>query len=92
MERISIPYARVNQTIDIEPEYLKTTLIPAEIDEGDTRSQVEIIEEALASPIGSPPLADLCANIRRVLVVTSDQFQYSGQDRDRYRFSPAVSP
>ena len=72
MKTIQIPYYKDHMPLHIAEENLKA-VITARSDEYDPgKSEVELIREALANPIGTPRLRELAAGKRRVTLVTSD--------------------
>ena len=68
---IEIPYGRGTQTLHVPEGRLRAVLTPRHtgLSQG---TQAQIVEEALAHPIASPPLRELAQGQRRVLVITSD--------------------
>jgi len=69
---IKIPYGRKHLNLKVASDRLKAVLTPAPLSDIVVRTEQELVRTALASPIESERLADLAANSRRVLVITSD--------------------
>ncbi len=72
MPTVQIPYHTSHVTLEVPPENLLAVLHPPLHQYRSDKTEAEIIEEALASPIGSPPLRELAKGKRRVTLVTSD--------------------
>ena len=72
MKTIKIPYYTSSLDLHIEEENLEA-LITAKTDEYvATKSEAELVEEALANPIGTPRLCELAKGKNKVVIVTSD--------------------
>ena len=69
--RIEIPYGRGTQTLQVPDERLRGVLTPRHA-AASQMTEAEIVREALAHPIASPPLRELARGQKRVLVITSD--------------------
>jgi len=72
--KISIPFGRGMQEALIPDEVLQAVLTPAAGSESDIpfETQQATVQEALAHPIGSEPLAEMAAGKNRILIITSD--------------------
>lgn len=68
--RIEFPYYANIAGLDIPDENLLGVYQPPV--SAPPRPAAEIIEQAFANPIGSPPICDLAAGKRRVLILTDD--------------------
>lgn len=72
METIKIPYYKSYLNLHIEKNNLKA-LVTAKTEEYNPhKSEVEIVKEALAHPIGTSRLSDLAKGKKKILLVTSD--------------------
>ena len=71
MKEISLPYGRDSQALHVPEDRLLAVLTPRE-SEDSGKSQAEIVEEALARPIGTERLEALSRGKRRILLITSD--------------------
>lgn len=72
MREIAIPYHTGTMPLHVEESALEAVLT-AHIHEFDPgKSEEQLIEEALANPIGTPRLRDLAADKQRIVIVTSD--------------------
>lgn len=72
MKTISIPYYTSAMDLHIEEDRLKA-LIYAGTDEFDPgKTEKELVEEALAAPIGSPRLRELAKGKKKITLITSD--------------------
>ncbi|MDR1920834.1 MAG: nickel-dependent lactate racemase [Candidatus Adiutrix sp.] len=69
---IKIPYGNRRLSCFLEAERAVNILRPAAAPAGAARPEIEIIAEALAAPIASPPLAELARGKKNVVVLTSD--------------------
>ena len=72
MKTIKIPYYTSSLDLHIGEENLEA-VITAKTDEYDAgKSEAQLVEEALANPIGTPRLSELAKGKNRVVLVTSD--------------------
>lgn len=72
MKTIKIPYYTSSLDLHVEEENLET-VINAKTDSYDPgKSETELVEEALANPIGTPRLRELAKGKQKVTLVTSD--------------------
>lgn len=72
MKTIKIPYYTSSLDLHVEEENLEA-VINAETDSYDPgKSETELVEEALANPIGTPRLRELAKGKQKVTLVTSD--------------------
>ena len=69
--KLRIPYGTTALTAELPEERVRAVLTPEKQPE-QTRSQEELVEAALANPIGSPPLWELARKANRVLILSSD--------------------
>ena len=75
MARIELKYGRGKQQADISSSVEWLTLAPQPVADAE-----QLVRQALAAPIGTPPLAEIFAPGERVLIVTSDITRYSGSE------------
>lgn len=68
---IAIPYGRGKQTLEIPEARLRAVISPRKL-ETESRSQEQIVQDALDNPIGSPRLRELAKGKGKILVITSD--------------------
>ena len=72
MKTIKIPYYTSSLDLHVEEENLEA-VINAKTDSYDPgKSEAELVEEALANPIGTPRLRELARGKKKVTLVTSD--------------------
>lgn len=72
MKTIKIPYYTSSLDLHVEEENLEA-VITAKTDTFDPgKSEAELVEEALANPIGTPRLRELAKGKKKVTLVTSD--------------------
>ena len=72
MKTIKIPYYTTKLDLHIEEKNLKA-VVTAKMHEYDPgKSEVEIIKDALAHPIGTPKLSELAKGKKKITIVTSD--------------------
>ncbi|MBO4411187.1 MAG: nickel-dependent lactate racemase [Lachnospiraceae bacterium] len=72
MRRIELPYGREKLTLEADEKRLRGVLV-SHIEEYDPKkSGQELVEEAIAHPIGSAPLAELARGKRRITIIASD--------------------
>ena len=72
MKTIKIPYYTSSLDLHVEEENLET-VINAKTDSYDPgKSETELVEEALANPIGTPRLRELAKGKQKITLVTSD--------------------
>ncbi|MCE5188103.1 MAG: nickel-dependent lactate racemase [Eubacteriales bacterium] len=69
--KISIPYGSGLLECDVEDSLVTAVLAPAEFGEPE-RSGEALVLDALAHPVGSPPLRERANGKRRVTLITSD--------------------
>ena len=66
---ISIPYGKTHISCDLQPRGLLTS----QVDQlKSTKSGLQLVEEAMANPIGSRPLHELAAGKRKCTIIISD--------------------
>ncbi|MCI9263766.1 MAG: nickel-dependent lactate racemase [Oscillospiraceae bacterium] len=72
MKTIPIPYYTSSLDLHVAEENLEA-VITAKTEEYDPgKSEVQLVEEALSNPIGTPPLRELSKGKKKVVLVTSD--------------------
>ena len=69
---MNIPYHKTHLSIEIPDENFVCALEPAGHEESVKGTQEEIVEDALANPIGSPGLEELVKGKRRMVIISSD--------------------
>lgn len=72
MITIPIPYLHDTMPLAVPRSNFKTLIAPRNGNGNFSRSEEEILRDALASPIGSPALRDLARGRQRITLVTSD--------------------
>ena len=72
MKEIHMPYSAGTLPLHIEEKNLEAVLTARIHQFIPPRGEAELIQDALASPIGAPPLRELSCGKRKVVVVTSD--------------------
>ncbi len=71
-QTITVPYGSGTTSCEVAGGRVVNVLRPSASPSGDGRTEEEIVREALASPIGSPPLRELAKNKKNIVVLTSD--------------------
>ena len=69
---ISIPYSTSTVDLHIEEENLKAVIEAGAHGDEAQQSEEELVQEALAHPIGSKKLSELAVGKKKVVIVTSD--------------------
>jgi len=72
MQTIKIPYHTGTTQINVEEENLKAVIVANTHGFKAEKSEVELIKEALANPIGSKSLKELAEGKKKIVLVTSD--------------------
>ena len=72
MREIAIPYHTGTMPLHVEESALEAVLTAHVHEFNPGKSEAQLVEEALANPIGSPRLRELAAGKRRIVIVTSD--------------------
>ena len=72
MQTISIPYYRSTLDLHVEERNLKAVITAKTDAYHAAKGQRELVEDALANPIGTPRLSALAEGKKRVVIVTSD--------------------
>ncbi len=70
--KINLPYDVDRISIEIPDENFVCSLVPGKEEGSLRKSQEEIVEEALAHPIGSPSLEELVSGKKRMVIISSD--------------------
>ena len=70
--QISFPYGREFKSIDIPDERLQGVLVSNLHHYKAEKSPIELVEDALANPIGSPKLSELAKGKNKVVLIASD--------------------
>ena len=66
---IPIPYGKAHISCDLQPRGLLTSRVDQL---KSTKSGLQLVEEAMANPIGSRPLHELAAGKRKCTIIISD--------------------
>lgn len=69
--RVDIPYHKGTMPLHVEESNLKA-VITALAPESAGKGESELVRDALETPIGSPPLRELAAGKKKILLITSD--------------------
>lgn len=72
MKSIKIPYYRSSLDIHVDEKNLEAVITAGTDDYDPGKGEVELVEEALASPIGTPRLSELAKGKQKIVIVTSD--------------------
>lgn len=69
--KIEIPYGKTKQTLEISEDRVRAVISPRK-PEAESRTQEQIVRDALEHPIGSLRLGELAKDKEKILVITSD--------------------
>lgn len=72
MKSIKIPYYRSSLDIHVDEKNLEAVITAGTDDYDPGKGETELVEEALASPIGTPRLSELAKGKQKIVIVTSD--------------------
>ena len=72
MKSIKIPYYRSSLDIHVDEKNLEAVITAGTDDYDPGKGEAELVEEALASPIGTPRLSELAKGKQKIVIVTSD--------------------
>ena len=72
MRTIELPYLRGRKELHIKEEQLKAVITARTKEYKADKGEIELIREALESPIGTPCLRKLAEGKKKVVIVTSD--------------------
>jgi nickel-dependent lactate racemase len=72
MQTIKIPYYREKLDLHVEEKNLKAIVTAKMHEYNPGKSEIEIIKNALAHPIGTPKLSELAKGKKKITIVTSD--------------------
>ncbi|MDY6342977.1 MAG: nickel-dependent lactate racemase [Sphaerochaetaceae bacterium] len=72
MKRLLIPYGKTTLSLQLEDSRLHGVLVPKLHDYVPDKSQEQLVDNALANPIGSPRLSELSKGKRNVVLIASD--------------------
>lgn len=70
--KAALPYGRGVKTVTIADDHLKAVLVSRAHTFKPSKSQTDLVIEALENPIGSPPLESLAAGKKNIVIVSSD--------------------
>ncbi|HHY81183.1 MAG TPA: nickel-dependent lactate racemase [Clostridiales bacterium] len=70
--KLTFPYGRETRSIEIPDNRIKGVLVSKLHHYKVDKTQEELVEEALANPIGSPPLCELAKGKKKVVLIASD--------------------
>lgn len=69
---LTFPYGHGTQSLDIEDSRLKGILVSGIHDYRPEKSPEELVDDALANPVGSPRLSELAKDRRNIVLICSD--------------------
>lgn len=72
MKTVSLPYGKTSVNLHVPEKNLKCILECAHGPVGEEKNEKNLVEEALASPIGTERLCDLAEGKNKILIITSD--------------------
>lgn len=72
MFECELPYDRTTMTIRLDERNLAGVLEGQQNSFAPAKGQTELVEDALANPVGSPSLKELCAGKRDIVIISSD--------------------
>lgn len=72
MKTIAIPYYTSTLDLHIEEERLKALIYAGTDEYKPGKTEKELVEEALANPVGTPPLRELVKGKKKITLITSD--------------------
>ena len=72
MKTIQIPYYKGTMDLHVSEQNLKAVITAKMHEFTRTKGEGELVEEALANPIGTKRLSELAVGKKRVTLVTSD--------------------
>lgn len=72
MKTFELPYGKEKVVVQIEDEHLAGVLLSDMHSYKASKSQEELVQEALENPIGSPRLCDMAAGKNKIVVISSD--------------------
>ena len=72
MKEFQIPYCRQTLPLHVEERNLEAVLTARMHEYDPGKGEAELVEEALANPIGTPRLRELAVGKEKVVIVTSD--------------------
>ena len=72
MKTFQIPYYTSSMELHVREENLKAAIYSGTDEYKAGKSEQELVEEALANPIGTPRLRELAKGKKKVVLVTSD--------------------
>lgn len=70
--KLNFPYGKETRSIELPDERVKGVLVSDMHHYNSEKTQIELVEEALANPINSLPLADLARGKKKVVLIASD--------------------
>ncbi len=72
MANIRLPYGKTFLEANIPDSRIRKILEPKTYPSDKIRTETELVEEALANPIGSPPLRELAKGKKKIVLIASD--------------------
>ncbi|WP_028255476.1 nickel-dependent lactate racemase [Veillonella magna] len=72
MKTFSLPYGKEHCTLTVPDERLAGVLLSRAHEYKATKSEDELVADALANPIGSPKLSELAKGKKRCVIISSD--------------------
>jgi len=73
-QKLTFTYGTETRDVEIDPDLLATPLIAPRPSDGAPRPPREVLVEALAAPLGRPPLRQMVAG-KKVAMIISDEFR-----------------
>ncbi len=72
MKKIAFPYGKGHFEYDFEGENLKAVLVSSIEEYIPTASPIDLVEQAVANPVGSKSLCELAKNKKNIVIIASD--------------------
>lgn len=70
--RFNLPYGKKYKELIVDDEHLKSVLISRAHEYKPDKSEAELVHDALAFPINSPPLTELVVGKKNIVIISSD--------------------
>ncbi|WP_115028231.1 nickel-dependent lactate racemase [Acetobacterium bakii] len=72
MMKISLPYGKEKQSLNVDESILNGVLVSQIEDYHPGKRQTELVEEAMNNPVDSPKLSELAVGKKKVVIIASD--------------------